>query len=95
MIAGYVVVRYEMDSSDRIWVCLDLNDALTIARDVSNYWIETYGVSPNEANYRCEGDVLFNCDMNKYFRVFVYPMTIREKGESAKILKCDEPHAHQ
>ena len=87
MIDAWLVVREEKHIDDRHWVCLDKEDALIIAGDVTDYWIDQYKDSNGEVDdVPCEGQI-FRHDQEDSFYVYVIPTTIRGKGENQELNK--------
>ena len=79
MIGSWIVVRKEKHIDDRFWICLNKDDALKIAFDVSEYWKAKYNTEAVDEDLY--GDQLFNYDAEDSFRVYVKPQQIRESGE--------------
>ncbi len=82
MINAWIVIREEKHSDDKFWVCLNREDALTIARDVRDYWKEFYKPRPDEIDEELYGNGLFHFSAKDLFRIYVEPQNIREEGES-------------
>lgn len=79
MISAYIVVRKEKHVDDRYVVTMDLDDALAIAKSMSDYWSNEYG--NNELDAACYGDAIYSVLEDDAFSVQVFPIQIREKGE--------------
>jgi hypothetical protein len=87
MLNGFIVVREESHIEPKYWVCLTLEDAMEIARAVTDYWINQYSpYSPYTTfiDTKCYENQLFNYNAEELFRVFVQPQQIREPGETSK-----------
>jgi len=80
MIEAYIVSRTEKHIDPKYWVCLDRQDALDIAKDVTAYWMNEYGVDESEV-YRELNNLIFNF-CAEAFVIQVKKQTIREKGET-------------
>jgi len=94
MISAWIVVREEKHVDDRFWVCLNKDDALQIARDVTAYCMGLYSEDERmklDVDEELYGDseaerLVFNCTVDDGFSVYVQPQQIREPGEVAP---CD------
>ncbi len=76
---AWIVIRYEKHIDDRFWVCLQKDDALKIAADVTAYWKTKY--EPEEVDETLYEDQIFHFDAEDMFRVVVQPQEVRETGE--------------
>jgi hypothetical protein len=85
MISAWIVVREERHLDDKFWVCLELDDAIKIANDVTSYWIEKYQPDADLIDDALYENQKFHYDAEDMFRVMVMPQTIRESGETADI----------
>lgn len=86
MINAFIVLREEKHVDIKTWVCLAREDALKIARDVTDYWVEKYGVDlADKDGYDTTlyGDQLFHFQAEEFY-VWVIPQDIREPGETAQ-----------
>lgn len=83
MLDAWIVTREEKHVDDRHWVCLDKNDALKIAADVTAYWSDQY--EPDSIDETLYEDQIFHFDAEDAFRVVVQPQLIRQPGESADV----------
>ena len=84
MINAYIVVREEKHIDDRFWVCLEQEDALKIAADVTAYWRKEYNTDsydPGDIDEELHEDLLFHFHAGSEFRVYVQPQQIREANE--------------
>ena len=70
---AYIVIRKEKHIADKFWVCEEKADALKIAGDVADYWMNEY--QPEETDRTNYGDLLFHCHAEDAFRVSVEPAT--------------------
>ena len=88
MIEAWIVIRSEKHLDDKFWVCLDRDDALRIASDVTSYWKGQYAgeLARFFGDIGIDTDLLgqfvFNYNMEESFWVRCEPVTIRESGES-------------
>jgi hypothetical protein len=79
---GWIVVRGEGYADDRFWVCLDKDDALAIAQDVVDYWMDQHKPDPERVHVELPGDnTIFSVAVEDAFYVYVIPTKIREKGD--------------
>ena len=85
MIDAWIVTREEKHVDDCYWVCLQKDDALKIAADVTNYWRAQYEPEADSIDETLYEDQLFHFDAEDCFRVTVQPQAIREPGEHADI----------
>ncbi len=82
MTNAWIVVREEKHVDDRYWVCLDQEDALAIARDVTKYWLRHYDIHDSDGTDEiCYGDMIFHHGEEELFDVFVEPVQVRSPGE--------------
>lgn len=81
MINAWIVVRQEQHIEDKYWLCLERDDALGIASDVTEYWREKYKLDADEVDETLYADLIFNYNAEDAFRVFAQPQQIRERGE--------------
>jgi hypothetical protein len=79
MIKSWLVVRKEKHVDDKYWVCLQKDDALAIAGDVSAYWQKQYPLRASDTE--CFGNMTFRCAREECFDVTVFPINVRESGE--------------
>jgi len=79
MSSGFIVIRTEKHVDDKYWVCLNENDALRIAVEVSEYWKKEYSTW-KEYDTELYEDLIFNCteESQNLFSVQVQPQTINE-----------------
>ena len=83
MIDAWLVVREEKHIDDKFWICLERDDALTIAKDVAKYWLDKYEPTLDEIDEELYGsELVFNLNVDDSFRIYVSPTQIREKGET-------------
>ncbi len=87
MINAWIVVRQEIHLEDKYWVCLECEDALRIAADVTAYWKDKYKPDPAYIDEICYDDLVFNFHDGDAFRIFVEPCQIREAGEFSRETK--------
>ena len=76
---AWIVVREERHIDPRFWVCLERDDALRIASDVTAYWMQQY--EPEEVNRQMYENQIFHCQAEDAFRVYVEPQNILSAGE--------------
>lgn len=82
MINAYIVVRKQKNVDNKYIVCLNKEDALKIALEISNYWIEFYrDLEKDDIDYNCYGRSIYNCYTAELFSVDVMPQEIKESGE--------------
>jgi hypothetical protein len=82
MIDGWIVVREEKHIDMKFWVCLNKDDALKIANDVTNYWKEKYDPNPEDVDTELYESLIFNFNADDMFWVYVQPQKINEIGEA-------------
>lgn len=80
MLQAYMVIREEKHVSDNYRICLHRQDALTIAKAMTDYWIGQYGNKDLETD--CFGDEIYHIAKEDAFAVIVIPIDIRESGET-------------
>jgi hypothetical protein len=85
MIEAWIVVREEKHVDDKFWVCIDREDTLKIAKDVTEYWKTQYDPQLDEIDETCYGNTIFNYNAEGMFWVYVRPQQIRERGEFKNI----------
>jgi len=85
MIQGWMVVRREYHVDDRFWVCIDREDAVSIARDVSAYWKRQYEDITDDIDRTCYGEAIFSFVIEDGVYVFVLPQNVREVGEREEV----------
>ena len=78
---GWIVVREEKHIDKRFWVCVNKEDALAIARDVTEYWKKVYSPNPDLIDEILYEDLLFNYNAEEKFWVYVKPQAILQEGE--------------
>lgn len=76
---AWIVVREERHIDPRFWVCLEREDALRIARDVTAFWMKRY--EPTEVYTKLYDKQIFHCHNEEGFRVYVVPQNILSSGE--------------
>jgi len=89
MIEAWIVIRKEKHVDTKYWVCLNSEDALRIAQDITRYWkgqqasfISQY---PEYVDNNLYGDIIFHFEVEESFCIVVQPQQIRGKGEHAPI----------
>lgn len=85
MINGWIVTRKEKHIDDKFWVCLSREDALKIAKDVTEYWKQGYNPQQDMIDETCYEDRIFYFSAEELFTIYVQPQQIRENGEFEKI----------
>ena len=78
---GFIVVRKEKHLDDKYWVCEDKIDALRIASDVTDYWMDKYLLSDPDVEMQSYDDQIFRRAKENSFCVTVAPQKIRSTGE--------------
>ena len=81
MIDAWLVVREEKHVDMKFWVCLNRDDAIKIAQDVTIYWVEKYRNLNPEVDAVCLDDRIYSFNAEDCFHVYVDPVKIREEGE--------------
>jgi hypothetical protein len=82
MLTAFIVIREEKHIDPKYWVCLVRRDALKIARDVTDYWIDHYQPEPEYVDTKLYADQIFNYNCDGAFHVSVESLEIREAGET-------------
>jgi hypothetical protein len=83
MINAWIVVRDENHIDAKYWVCLNKDDALKIAKDVTEYWKD----ESDEVDTELYEDMIYNYSAEDSFSVIVQPQQIREPGETNDTLE--------
>lgn len=88
MIKAWIVTRKERHLDNKTWVCMDKEDALYIAREITVWWLEEYGeygscLAQVDVDEELYGDLIYNYSAEDCFSVHVAPQEIREAGEAA------------
>jgi hypothetical protein len=78
MIDAWIVYREEKHVAPKFWVCLEKDDAMTIATDVAQYWAEHY--EDDEIDTELWGETVFRRQTDCWM-VYVIPQVVREPGE--------------
>lgn len=81
---AWIVVREERHIDPKFWVCESREDALSIAHDVTDYWIEDYGHTEDDLYRDLYGDQIFHVQGEDAFNIYVVPQEIREPGETTQ-----------
>ena len=83
MIDAWLVVREQNNIDTRHIVCLEKVDAITIATDMSTYWMSEYGLFYTSPGIDCVqyGNVAYSVKVEDLFWIRVEPIRIREDGE--------------
>jgi hypothetical protein len=83
MINAWIVIREENCIDAKYWVCLNKDDALKIAKDVTEYWKD----ESDEVDTELYEDMIYNYSAEDSFSVIVQPQQIREPGETNDTLE--------
>lgn len=83
MINAYIIVREQKNIDNKYIVCLEKDDALKIANEMTDYWLAYYfkNIELDDVDFELYGDSIYSVSYEELFSVDVMPQEIKEAGE--------------